>query len=143
MTRKLASVLLYAVAATMTASGLRYIFIPTLLPYHQRYVDVPAGDMPPHVIPLFLLIYRGAGWAQISIAATLFMVTKWFIGGGDRRGWWLVAVMMGLTLIPLLFITLAVGTYTPWWVIALLLAVVSVALVLAWPATSAASARQA
>ncbi len=137
MTRKLkiASVLLYVVAVAAIASGLRYIFTPTLLPYHQRYVGVPLGDLPPHVVPLFLLIYRGAGAAQISIGATLIMLIKALLSQGDRRGWWLVAVMMGLTLVPLLFITRAVGTYTPWWVVALLIAVTGLALVLAWSET--------
>jgi hypothetical protein len=132
---RIANGLLYAAAVIAIASGVRYIVTPTLLPYHERYLDVAVGTLPPHVIPLFLLIYRGAGWAQISIGVTLFMVIRSLLARGDRRGWWLVAVMMGLTLVPLLFITRAVGTYTPWWVIALLIVAVGVALALAWPET--------
>ena len=138
MNRKLktACIILYVVAAIALVYGLVYTFIPTLFPYHKRYLGIPVIDLPPHVLDLYLLIYRGVGAAMLSIGATLIMLVKGLLSKGNRWAWWTIAVMMGLTLVPLLFITRSVGPYTPWWGIGILIGVVAVALWLAWPHTS-------
>lgn len=135
-TLKTACILLYVVAVAEIAYGLVYSFIPTLFPYHERYLDFPLNELPPHVVPLYLLIYRGVGAAMISMGATLAMLVTGLLSKGNRWAWWTIAVMMGLTLIPLLFITLSVGPYTPWWGAGILIAVVGTALFISWPHTT-------
>lgn len=138
MNRKLktACVILYVVGAIAIVYGLVYSFIPTLFPYHKRYLGIPLDSLPPHVLDLYLLIYRGVGAAMLSIGTTLIMLVKGLLSKGNRWAWWTIAIMMALTLVPLLFITRSVGPYTPWWGIGILIAVVGFALYLAWPNTS-------
>lgn len=133
---KTACIVLYVVGVIAIAYGLVYLFIPTLFPYHKRYLGIPLTDLPPHVVDLYLLIYRGVGAAMLSIGTTLIMLVKGLLSKGNRWAWWTIAAMMGLTLLPLLFITRSVGPYTPWWGIGILILVVAFALYLAWPHTT-------
>lgn len=133
---KTACIVLYVVGVIAIAYGLVYLFIPTLFPYHKRYLGIPLTDLPPHVVDLYLLIYRGVGAAMLSIGTTLIMLVKGLLSKGNRWAWWTIAAMMGLTLVPLLFITRSVGPYTPWWGIGILILVVAFALYLAWPHTT-------
>jgi hypothetical protein len=133
---KTACIILYVVGAIAIVYGLVYTFIPTLFPYHKRYLGIPLTDLPPHVLDLYLLIYRGVGAAMLSIGTTLIMLVKGLLSRGNRWALWTIGVMMGLTLVPLLFITRSVGPYTPWWGIGILIAVVAFALYLAWPHTT-------
>lgn len=133
---KIASILLYIMAGIAIVYGLVYTFIPTLWPYHQRYIGIPFDQLDPKVASLYLLIYRGVGAAMISIGATLAMLVKGLLSKGNRWAWWTILVMMMLVLVPLLFITRSVGPYTPWWGIGILIVVVGIALYLSYKETA-------
>ena len=133
---KIATILLYIMAGIAIVYGLVYSFIPTLWPYHQRYVGIPFDQLDPRVASLYLLIYRGVGAAMISIGATLAMLVRGLLSKGNRWAWWTILVMLALVLIPLLFITRSVGPYTPWWGIGLLIIFVGFALYLSYKETA-------
>jgi hypothetical protein len=120
--------LLYAVSAIALAYGFFYVFTPDLLPYHRRYLGMPERPLDPAAQRLMLLIYRGVGVAMIATGVTLGLMVRWLLARGDARGWWLIAVMMTISLTPMVAITRAVGPYTPWWGILGLLAIVFAAL---------------
>jgi hypothetical protein len=132
---KTACILLYIIAGIAVAYGCVYMLIQTLLPYHQRYIGIPFDQLPPKVASLFLLIYRGVGSAMLSLGFTLAMLVKGLLSKGNRWAWWTILVMMSIVLIPMQFITRAVGPYTPWWGITLLILAMAYALYLAWGET--------
>jgi hypothetical protein len=133
---KTASVLFYILAGIAFAYGCIYLLIPTLLPYHQKYIEIPFKDLPPKVASLFLLIYRGVGFAMIALGLTLAMIVKGFFSKGSRWAWWTILVEMGTVLIPTTIIAATVGPYTPWWGIAILVLVMAYALYISWSETS-------
>lgn len=52
------------------------------------------------------------------------MLVKGYFSKGDNFAWWIILVMMLISLVPLLYITLNIGLYTPWWVVAIMLVLV-------------------
>jgi len=133
---KTACVLFYILAGIAVAYGCIYIFIPTLLPYHQTYIEIPFKDLPPKVASLFLLIYRGVGTAMLALGFTLAMLVKGFFSKGSRWAWWTILIEMGTVLVPLTIIARTVGPYTPWWGIGILVLVMAYALWISWRETS-------
>jgi hypothetical protein len=133
---KTAVVLFYILAGIACAYGCIYLLIPTLLPYHQKYIEKPFTDLPPKVQSLFMLIYRGVGVAMIALGLTLIMIVKGFFSKGSRWAWWTILVEMGTVLIPTTIIAYTVGPYTPWWGIGILVLVMAYALYISWKETS-------
>lgn len=133
---KTASVLFYIMAGVAVAYGFIYLFIPTLLPYHQKYIEIPFKDLPPKVTSLFMLIYRGVGNAMIALGLTLAMVVKGFFSKGSRWAWWTILIELAVILIPTMIIARTVGPYTPWWGIGVLALVMAYALYISWKETS-------
>lgn len=127
---KVASVMLYVVSAGALFWGLVYLFTPTIMPYHERFLGMAHEQLEPKVALLFLALIRVAGAAFLSIGIALVMLVTGPFSRGDKWTWWIILVMALLTLIPLLFITLNIGLYTPWWAVGVMIILVIAAMVI-------------
>ena len=121
--RRIASIMLYVVAGVALLFGLLYSFSPTILPYHERALGMTHEQLQPEVAALFLTLMRVIGVA-------LVLLVKGPFSKGDRWAWWIILFMGLICLVPLLFITLNVGLYSPWWVVAILIILEIVALII-------------
>lgn len=118
------SIMLYIVSAITVLFGLVYLFTPKLMPYHEKFLGIPQKNLDPSVLKLFLFFLKGAGAAFLSVGITLFMLVKGPFCRGDIWARRIIPVMTLVTLIPLLFITIKIGLYTPWWIIAIMILLV-------------------
>jgi len=135
--RRIASIMLYVVAGVALLFGLLYSFSPTLLPYHERALGMTHEQLQPEVTALFLTMMRVIGVSFLSIGVALALLVKGPFGKEDRWAWWIILFMGLICLVPLLFITLNVGLYSPWWVVAILIILEIVALTISRaPSTS-------
>ena len=113
--RKIACIIYTIHALGGLGFGLVYLFIPHLMPYHQRYIEVPFEQLPHLTSSLFLLIYRGAGVEATVLGVVLLMLVWGPFKRGERWAWRIVGVMtLGLST-PMVVVALMVGPYTPWW----------------------------
>ena len=126
--RRIASIMLYVVAGVALLFGFLYSFSPTLMPYHERALGMTHEQLQPAVAALFLTMMRVIGASFLSIGVALALLVKGPFSKGDRWAWWIILFMGLICLVPLLFITLKVGIYSPWWVVAILIILEIVAL---------------
>ena len=70
------------------------------------------------------------GASLLAIGAGIALLVKGPFGKGDRWAWWIILLMGLICLVPLLFITLNVGLYSPWWVVGICIILEIVALVI-------------
>jgi Na+-driven multidrug efflux pump len=129
---KIASIMLYVVAGVAILFGFLYSFSPTLMPYHERALGMTHEQLQPEVAALFLTLMRVIGASFLSIGVALVLLVKGPFSKGDRWAWWIILFLGLICLVPLLFITLNVGLYSPWWVVAILIILEIVALILSW-----------
>jgi len=129
---KIASIMLYVVAGVAILFGFLYSFSPTLMPYHERALGMTHEQLQPEVAALFLTLMRVIGASFLSIGVALVLLVKGPFRKGDRWASWIILFMGLICLVPLLFITLNVGLYSPWWVVAILIILEIVALILSW-----------
>jgi len=127
---KIASILLYIVSAITILSGLTYVFTPTIMSYHQRFLGKTHEQLEPKVAKLFLTLIRVVGFAFLSIGIMLAMLVKGYFSKGDNWAWWIILVMVLTYVVPLLFITLSIGPYTPWWLISVMVILCLMAMVI-------------
>ncbi|MEQ8223817.1 MAG: hypothetical protein ABRQ37_15995 [Candidatus Eremiobacterota bacterium] len=130
MNKKIASLMLYITSAGVIIFGLVYLFTPEIMPYHERYLGITHECLPPKIATLFLYMLKGAGSMALSIGITLFMMVKWYFCKGDKFISVIILIMMLLVLLPLLFITLSIGFYTPWWLVSLIIIFVVTAIII-------------
>jgi hypothetical protein len=117
---KTASILLYIIAFLTVCFGLLYLFTPKIMPYHERFLGMTHEQLEPRVASLFLFMLKGAGGAFLSLGITLFMVVKFPFSRGEQWAWWTIFLMLFLSMVPMLFITITIGLYTPWWLLAIM-----------------------
>ncbi|MBW2122699.1 MAG: hypothetical protein JRH07_12785 [Deltaproteobacteria bacterium] len=127
---KIASIMLYVVAGVTLLFGFLYSFSPTLMPYHERALGMTHEQLQPEVASLFLTLMRVIGVSFLSIGVAIALLVKGPFSKGDRWAWWIILFMGLICLVPLLFITLNVGLYSPWWVVAILIILEIVALII-------------
>jgi len=125
---RIASIMLYVVAGVALLFGFLYSFSPTLMPYHERALGMTHEQLQPEVAALFLTMMRVIGSIFLSIGVALILLVKGPFSKGDRWAWWIILFLGLICLVPLLFITLNVGLYSPWWVVAILIILEIVAL---------------
>ncbi len=130
MKNKIASIMLYITSAGVIIFGLVYLFTPEIMPYHERYLGVTHEKLPLKIAALFLYMLKGAGSMALSIGITLFMLVRWYFCKGDKFISVIIFVMMILALLPLLFITLSIGLYTPWWLVSIIIIMVITAIII-------------
>jgi hypothetical protein len=128
--RQIASIMLYIVAGVALFFGLLYSFCPTLLPYHERALGMTHAQLQPKVAGLFLTMMRVIGVSFLSIGVALALLIAGPFRKGDRWAWWIILFMGLICLVPLLFITLNVGLFSPWWVVGICIILEIVALVI-------------
>jgi hypothetical protein len=73
---------------------------------------------------------RACGVSFLSIGVALALLVKGPFSKEDKWAWWIILFMGLICLVPLLFITLNVGLYSPWWVIGILIILEIVALII-------------
>jgi len=120
----ISSIMLYIVSIITVLFGLVYLFTPKLMPYHEKFLGIPQENLDPSMLKLFLFFLKGAGAAFLSLGITLFVLVKGPFGRGDVWARRIIPVMTLVALIPLLFITIKIGLYTPWWIIFLMILLV-------------------
>lgn len=130
MNKKIASIMLYITSAGIIIFGLVYLFTPEIMPYHERYLAITHEGLPPKIAALFLYMLKGAGSMALSIGITLFMMVRWYFSKGDKFISVIILIMMLVALLPLLFITLSIGFYTPWWLVSLIIILVVTAIII-------------
>lgn len=123
--------LLYLVAALAVAFGLRYATATALMPYHQAFIDLPAGALPPKVLALLLANYRVIGSSFLALGLIIAVLAE-PVSKRERRAWLATACILVL-LVPLLLVVLQQGTTAPWWAAAAAILLVTAALGLARP----------
>jgi Na+-driven multidrug efflux pump len=127
---RIASIMLYVVAGVALLFGFLYSFSPTLLPYHERALGMTHEQLQPEVAGLFLTFMRVIGVSFLSIGVAMVLLIKGPFNKGDKWAWWIILFMGLVCLVPLFFITLNVGLYSPWWVVGILIILEIVALVI-------------
>ena len=127
---KTASILLYIGAGVGLLFGLLFSFSPTIMPYHERFLGTTHEQLKPEVAALFLTMMRVIGASFCAIGVGMVLLVKGPFSKGDRWAWWIVLAMGLVCLVPLLFITLNVGVYSPWWVVGIMIILEIVALVI-------------
>ena len=127
---KVASIILYIVSAGAIIFGFIYLFSPTIMPYHERFLRKSHEQLEPKVAKLFLALLKVAGSTFLSIGISLIMLVKGYFSKGDKFAWWIILVMMIISLVPLLYITLSIGLYTPWWIVATMLILLIIAMLI-------------
>jgi len=127
---KTASILLYIGAGVGLLFGLLFSFSPTIMPYHERFLGTTHEQLKPEVAALFLTMMRVIGASFCAIGVGMVLLVKGPFSKGDRWAWWIVLAMGLVCLVPLLFITLNVGVYSPWWVVGIVIILEIVALVI-------------
>jgi len=127
---KIASIMLYVVAGVALLFGFLYSFSSTIMPYHERFLGMTHEQLKPEVAALFITLMRVCGASFLSIGVALALLVKGPFSKGDRWAWWIILFMGLICLVPLLFITLNIGLYSPWWVVAILIILEIVALVI-------------
>ena len=130
MKNKIASIMLYITSAGVIIFGLVYLFTPEIMPYHERYLGITHEELSPKIAALFLYMLKGAASMALSIGITLFMLVRWYFCKGDKFISVIIFVMMILALLPLLFITLSIGLYTPWWLVSIIIIMVITAIII-------------
>jgi len=126
--RRIASIMLYVVAGVALLFGFLYSFSPTLMPYHERALGMTHEQLQPEVASLFLTMMRVIGASFLSIGVALVLLVAGPFRKGDRWTWWVILFMGLICLVPILFITLNVGLYSPWWVVGICIILEIVAL---------------
>ena len=127
---KTASILLYIGAGVGLLFGLLFSFSPTIMPYHERFLGTTHEQLKPEVAALFLTMMRVIGASFCAIGVGMVLLVKGPFSKGDRWAWWIVLAMGLVCLVPLLFITLNIGVYSPWWVVGIMIILEIVALVI-------------
>ena len=127
---RIASIMLYVVAGVALLFGLLYSFSPTIMPYHERSLGMTHEQLKPEVAALFLTMMRVIGASLLAIGVALALLVKGPFSKGDRWAWWIILLMGLICLVPLFFITLNVGLYSPWWVVGICIILEIVALVI-------------
>jgi hypothetical protein len=122
--------MLYVVAGAALLFGFLYSFSPTLMPYHERALGMTHEQLQPEVAALFLTMMRVIGASFLSIGVALVLLVAGPFRKGDRWTWWVILFMGLICLVPILFITLNVGLYSPWWVVGICIILEIVALVI-------------
>ncbi len=130
MKNKIASIMLYITSAGVIIFGLVYLFTPEIMPYHERYLAITHEELPPNIAALFLYMLKGAGSMALAIGISLFMMVRWYFSKGDKFISVIILIMMLVSLIPLLFITLSIGLYTPWWLVSIIIILVVTAIII-------------
>ena len=125
--RQIASIGLYGVSIVAALFGLIYLLSPTIMPYHETFLGVTHEELDPKTAALFLALLRVAGSCFLAIAASIALLVRGLFSKGDAWSWWILLVLCLVCLVPLLFVSLGIGTYTPWWVVAILIVLVIVA----------------
>ncbi len=131
---RIASTLLSAISVAAVAVGIVYCLSPGLMPYHERFLGRGLEKLDPRTAELFMLMMKGAGAFFIALGAGTAILARGAFRRGDPSAWWAILVMTLGAMVPLLFITLHIGLYTPWWAVAVMIGLVVAALVLARPA---------
>lgn len=134
--RRIASTLLSAVSVAAVAVGIVYCLSPGLMPYHERFLGKGLDALDPRIAELLMLMMKGAGAFFIAFGAGTAILARGAFRRGDASAWWAILVMTLGSMVPLLFITLHIGLYTPWWGVAVTIDLVVTALILARPAGS-------
>ncbi len=127
---KTASILLYVFAAGTLLFGVLYLFKPTIMPYHEKFLGMTHQQLEPNVAFLFLGLMKVIGALELALGIGLIMLIKGRFSKGDNLIWWTILVMCAVGLIPSLYVTLSIGWYTPWWGIAIMMLLVAVALII-------------
>ena len=130
MNKKIASIMLYITSIGVIIFGLVYLFTPEIMPYHERYLGIAHEELPPKVAGLFIYMLKGAGGMALSIGVTLFMMVKWYFCKGDKFISVIILIMMLIALVPLLFVTVSIGFYTPWWLVSIIIILVVTAIII-------------
>jgi hypothetical protein len=115
---RIASGLLYAASGVTIIIGLSYLLSPTIMPYHEKFLGQSHEQLDPKVAALLVAMMRAGGALFLSLGLGLAILVTGLSGKGDRRAWWTIGVMSITSLVPLLFITLSIGLFTPWWMVA-------------------------
>lgn len=125
---KTASLLLYIIATIAIIFGLIYLFTPKIMPYHEKVIGMKHNELDPKIAKLFLSMLKGAGGAILSIGISLIMIVRGPFSRGDIWAWKIVMVMTMTALLPLLFVTLSLGLHTPWWLVFIMIILTIIAL---------------
>ncbi len=135
---RIAVALLYIVAVGAALFGVAYVVTPTIMPYHERFLGVRHSQLDPRVATLLLAFCRVAGSCFIALAAAVVLLARFGLARRERWAWWAILIVGSTATLPLIAVSLSIGTYTPWWAVAIQQALAAVALALGWPARRAA-----
>jgi hypothetical protein len=130
---RIASGILYLVCVATIMVGLVYVLSPTIMPYHEKFLGKSHGQLDPQVAALLLAMMRGAGAIFIALGLGLALLVKGPFAGRDPWTRWAIGILSLGSLLPLLLITLSIGTYTPWWGVGIMIVLVVAALVVSRP----------
>jgi hypothetical protein len=112
---RIASWLLYAVSGLALTAGLAYFASPTIMPYHEQFLGKTHHQLEAATAALLLAMMQGGGALFCALGLGLAVIAAGPFRKGDRWAWWAVCVMGVTALLPLLIITLRIGSYAPWW----------------------------
>ncbi len=123
-----ASRVLIGISVALALVGLVYIFSPTIMPYHERFIGVEHEQLDSKVAWLLLALMKGMGASFLAVALALGTLARGPFRRREPWAWWTALAVGLMALVPLLWIALSVGLYTPWWLAALGIAVLFTAL---------------
>ncbi len=127
---KIASILVYIIAAFCILLALLYSFYPTILPYHQEFLGKRHDQLNPKVAIMFIQSLRVVGALLGSLGMSLILLARKLSESWVR---WVILCMNVIAFGPILKVTLAVGKTSPWWLMALILILTIISFFLAAP----------
>lgn len=127
---KIASAILYCVVGVLSVMGCVYLFTPQIMPYHERFIGMQHEQLHPNVNALLLYMMKDMGASFLAIAFALFVLIRGPFKRGERWARWSILAISLIALLPLLYITLSIGLYTPWWLVGLGIILVITALLI-------------
>jgi hypothetical protein len=134
---RIATTLLYLVAAIAIAIGALEAFGSSLLPYHQRLLGAPLAGFDGGVAALYFTMRRSIGAGFFAIGVAILVLTRRSLSRGERSGWVGILALVLCFLGPLVGSNLLNGLNTPWWQNLAALLIALLALAIARPALRA------
>jgi len=127
-----ASWLCYLAASLGIIFAVVYLFTPTVMPYHVRFMGKTQAQLDPKVGILLLMTLRVIGGAFLAISICVIMLARKLSQGI----YWVRTPIICMVLIssaPALWVSLSVGHSAPWWLLGIIITLVTVSFELSRP----------
>ncbi|MCA9707437.1 MAG: hypothetical protein KDK70_16415 [Myxococcales bacterium] len=131
--RRWARILLYVSSCIAAVFGAWYLLASDVPAYYKAFLG-PSLSANPRVLGLLLGFMKVMGGCFLALGGGLVYFATTLLDEHPGRAFWMVSINLGLSLVPLQYVTLAVGSQieyrTPWWAVSVLLVLMLSTLVL-------------